>query len=82
MRLTILGKDGEKKVIVPFAVNSQILAGIALLGEAAGLEQADGGGVVRQTGRLDAVQGEVVESKRQQREHRFACEGNLGAHGR
>ena len=66
MAFTILGKDGEKKVIVPVAVDSEILPGIAFLGEAAGLQQPNRGGVVRQTGRFDTVQSEVVEGEGQQ----------------
>src|SRR5690606_33664376 len=50
-------------MVLPGAVDLEITAGIPLLLKAATLQQRDGRLVVRQTGRLDAMQRKFVEAK-------------------
>src|SRR5690348_13969295 len=60
---------GEQEMVLPRAVDAQVLARIALAGKAAALEQADRRGVGRDAGRLDAVQPQRAEGEGQDRLH-------------
>src|SRR3546814_12696541 len=72
--LEILPQQGKQKVILPFAADAQISAGIALLAEA-GLEQKPPArGVAGQAGRLDPVQAQLAEAESQHRSQRLGHE--------
>src|SRR5262249_33972544 len=58
-------------VVLPAAVDAQILAGIALLADPQLLQQTAAGGVVRQAGGLEAVQSEAVEDEQHERPQRL-----------
>ena len=58
-------------MVLPAAVDPQILPGVTLLAEPAALKQRAAGLVLGQAGRLDAVQREVVEGEIQDRAQRL-----------
>src|SRR6266851_1997512 len=65
--LRIVPEPREQQVVMPRAVDAQILAGIALAREAGALEEADGSRIGRDAGGLDAVQPQRREGEGQDR---------------
>src|SRR5882672_7795322 len=58
-------------MVLPAAVDAQILAGVTLLAEPDLAQEAAAGGVVRQAGGLDTVQAEAVEDEQHERLQRL-----------
>src|SRR5215467_9773177 len=67
----IAAQERVEYMVLPAAVDAQILAGIALFAEAELLQQAAAGRIVRQAGGLDAVQAEPVEHEQHERAQRL-----------
>lgn len=59
----VLAQDGEEEVVLPFAVDQEVAAGVALLLEAGALERGAARDVGRQARRFDAVQAQPVEGE-------------------
>src|ERR1035437_9778018 len=72
-----------KQMILPYPIDAQIVARIALALKAGLLQQADRGGIARNAGRLQAMQPQRPEAERDQSAHRrghvaFAGERRAG----
>mgnify|MGYP003693634893 CR=1 FL=1 len=50
-------------MVLPFALDAQILPGVALLLEAGSDQQRSAGSIARQAGGLDAMEAEAIERK-------------------
>src|SRR6185437_10574278 len=62
-RAAIAAQDPEQQMVLPFAGNAKIFAGVAFLLEPGPGEQRAAGKVARQTGSLEPVQPEALEGK-------------------
>src|SRR5712671_1578380 len=61
--LPILTQDGEEQMVLPFALDAQILPSVALLLEAGSDQQRSAGNIARQASGLDAMEAKAVERK-------------------
>src|ERR1700674_1765544 len=59
----LLAQQAEQHVVLPFAVDAEVFAGVAFLVEAAAGEEVAAGVVVGEAGGLDAVQVQAVEGE-------------------
>src|SRR5882762_1567004 len=58
---TVAAQNRKKQMILPFAFDAEVFAGVSLLLETGSGEQRSAGGVCRQAGGLDPVQAEPIE---------------------
>src|SRR5882672_5910561 len=72
--LPILTQDGEEKMVLPFALDAQILPGIALLLKAGSDQQRSARNIARQARGLDAMEAEAIERKI---EDERQCDGHV-----
>src|SRR5437762_388021 len=59
----VLAQDREQQMVLPFAVDQQVVAGVALLLKASAHQERAARHVARQAGGLDPVQPQLLESE-------------------
>src|SRR6185503_736649 len=68
----VIGEDAEEDVVLPLPIDAEIFAGVAFFGESRLQEQSAARQIMRQAGRLDAVQAQPLESEAQGQRQAFA----------